>query len=251
MDRPSSRSRLVAPTADHPAISPAETTANRPELLDVGFGPWRTRSSRLGTRRGRFLNSWTCSPGGGRARRRRSHRAALTGQPAVQSRCSPGQPRTPSDRLRAHRRARRASRQAAPRRTVAEWLLGERQLRNYADYALTPGFRTGDCPPARAWRGTPRGDHVRRGGLVAVPPAHHRGLPPGGRRGGVSHPRTSQDRGGQDDARCPAGAGRGPSLPRRPRRRGFRGRSDGTSFRLHLRLPPQRFDLPSDCGDQR
>ncbi len=22
------------------------------------------------------------------------------------------------------------------------------------------------------------------------------------------------------------------------------------SFRLHLRLPPQRFDLPPDCGDR-
>ena len=55
-------------------------------------------------------------------------------------------------------------------------------FRNFADYAMTEPFRAGlDQLCALAQRRALR-DHVRRGGVVALSPPHHRRLPAGARR---------------------------------------------------------------------
>jgi hypothetical protein len=77
-----------------------------------------------------------------------------------------------------------------------------RSFRNYADYTATEPFRAGLAELRDLGRTHVLRHHMRRGGMVALPPAVHRQLSHVRGRAGVPHHGRGQDRAGRPDPGC-------------------------------------------------
>jgi Domain of unknown function DUF488 len=104
---------------------------------------------------------------------------------------------------------RRPRQPEVPPRRNALWT--NRSFHNYADYAEGDAFRAG---LARLME-LGRGDHVRGGGVVALPPPHHRRLSSRPRRVRFSHPPRRPRPAGATNARRAPAPRRHPGVPRR------------------------------------
>ena len=102
---------------------------------------------------------------------------------------------------RAYRRARRPAGKVARRRAFAQCLLASAQLSELCRLCPDGAVRRrpGAAPGTR--RGATVRDHVRRSGLVALPPPDHCRLPSGRRRASDAHSRKIACRCGEPDTR--------------------------------------------------
>lgn len=119
--------------------------------------------------------------------RRHPHDHALARQPAVRPRRARAPARARRDRVRRHARARRAPRAVARRRSRAQRGLGPRrvpELRGSRGVGRVPRRAVA---VARARRAHDLRDHVRGGGVVALPPPDRRRPRDHARRPGVPH----------------------------------------------------------------
>jgi len=138
-----------------------------------------------------YRGVYRASPG---VPRRPDHRckvnAAITDQPTIQRPKSRGESGQVADRLRTHRRTRRPTGKATPRRAVPQRLLEGAQLSQLRRLRTDQAVRRRLRATAPTGGRTSLRDHVRGGALVALPSAHHRRSPSRGWRPSLAHSGT-------------------------------------------------------------